>query len=120
MGKSVYRNVPKPPETINADETHENVLSWSRPLNEMFDVPKRDCTPAEILATMGSLTEMKQPRFGKKAVKALSLDEIREHAEIRNVQDCTAKRVRECLIVLYREGKILHRSIADVHRFMIK
>lgn len=112
-----FRSVPT---SESKDETHENTLSWSKSLNSMFGIPKRNCTPEEILETIRALTESKQPRFGRFQPKALTLDEIREYAEIRNVQNATPKAVRECLIVLYREGRILHRAIDDNHRFLIK
>lgn len=119
--KSVFRSVPKPQEKATGQvETHNNALSWAKPLNAMFQVPKRDCTPAAILETMRNLTEMKQPQYGSFTRKALSLDEITEHAQIRNVQNATPIAVRKCLIVLYRKKAIRHRAIGGTHRFLIE
>lgn len=118
--KSVFVTIPKPTEKASGQvDTHSNALSWAKPFNEMFGVPKRDCTPAAILETMQSLTEMKQSRYGSFQRKALSLEDITEHAKIRNI-DCTPSAVRKCLIVLYRKKAILHRAIADNHRFLVK
>lgn len=63
-----------------------NDFTWSRVLNDMFQVPSRECTPAAILDTMHALTELMAPK--RNARKALTLDDIVHHAKIRNVQ-CT-------------------------------
>lgn len=97
------------------EKQHE--LVWSHIFNEMFQRPKRDCTPAAILETMHALTEMLSPR--RKARKALTLDDITHHAKIRNV-DCTPDSILACLRTLYRDKKIRHRCIADQHRFLIE
>ena len=121
MSKSVFRSIPKPPEKATGQiETHNNALSWAKPFNEMFSVPKRDCTPAAILETMRNLTEMKQARYGEFKRKPLSLDEICDHALIRNIQDATPQAVRKCLIVLYRKKAIRHQAIGESHRFLIE
>ena len=78
----------------------ENELVWSNIFNDMFSVPKRDCTPAAILETMHALTDLLSPK--RKSRKALTLDDITHHAKIRNIQ-CTDAEVLDCLRTLYRE-----------------
>lgn len=95
----------------------QNDLTWSNVLNDMFQVPPRDCTPAAILATMHALTEMLSPK--RRQRKALTLEDITHHAKIRNV-DCTPEQVLSCLRTLYREKKIRHQRIANNHRFLIE
>ena len=95
----------------------QNDLTWSSVLNDMFQVPSRECTPAAVLATMHALTEMLSPK--RRQRKALTLDEISHHAKIRNV-DCTPEKVLSCLRTLYREKKIRHRSIGENHRFLVE
>ena len=95
----------------------ENALVWSNIFNDMFQVPSRECTPAAILETMKSLTEMLTPK--RKERKALTLDDITHHAKIRNVT-CTESEVLDCLRTLYRQGEIRHKAIDGNHRFLIE
>ena len=97
------------------EKQHE--LVWSNILNDMFEVPKQDCTPDAVLQTMHALTEMLSPK--RRQRKALTLDDIVHHAKIRNV-DCTPDSVLSCLRTLYRERKIRHQRIADNHRFLVE
>lgn len=96
---------------------YDNELVWANIFQDMFHVPKQDCTPETILDTMHALTEMLSPR--RKARKALTLDDIAHHARIRNI-NCTDAEVLSCLRTLYRQKKIRHQRIADNHRFLIE
>ena len=98
----------------------QNDLTWSSVFNDMFQVPKQDCTPDAVLQTMHALTEIRtRTNERKRTRKALTLDDIVHHAKIRNV-DCTPDSVLACLRTLYRERKIRHRVIADNHRFLVE
>ena len=91
----------------------KNDFTWSSVLNDMFQVPKRDCTPLAILETMKALTI----RNGK----PLTLDDITHHAKIRNIT-CTDAEVLAALRILWKQGKIRHRNWRDagsVDRFWI-
>lgn len=87
----------------------DNNGAWKKAFNSMFGaIGMLDCTPREVLNTMNAM-----------ARSSNRLHDIVIACRSRNIA-ANDDNVLECLRTLYREGKILHREVAERHFFIRK
>lgn len=87
----------------------DNDASWRRSLNGMFgSFHMENCTPDKILQTMRGMKRT-----------ANKVEDITIAARGDNIA-ASDEQVTECLRSLYKDGKILHKNIGEMHWFIVK
>ena len=87
----------------------DNDAAWRKSLQGMLGAVRMEtCTPGKILETMKGM-----PRTANK------VQDITIAARGDNIA-CNDETVLDCLRTLYRDGRIEHRNIGEMHFFMVK